>query len=142
MLIHAPSADGLRPGIAAYPGFPRKGPAARAQVRAGTARRFALAAGDVLTIVNDEGAARALLMPFGPGGSPARALIGLEVQPLQPATEGFRADELQNWLEARGRSLDTAGGVAVFDDGALPGERLTLRAQGPCELWLALPAPD
>ena len=81
MLIHAPSGRDLRVGAAAYPGFPLKTGPERSQLRPGESRRLSLTAGDVVTIINDEGAARVRLLAFDGDGRADPGLIGLERKP-------------------------------------------------------------
>lgn len=138
MLIHTPSGPDLRAGAAAYPGFPIKAGPERSQLRPGQGKRLSLAAGDVVTIINDEGAARARLLAFGHDGRADPGLIGLEGATFDLGAPGLAP--IEAWLAAMGRRPAPLVGAEIFDDQTRPGDRFVLRARQDCHLWAVLPS--
>ncbi|MEM9605205.1 MAG: DUF1989 domain-containing protein [Pseudomonadota bacterium] len=98
-----------------------------------------LAEGDLLTVINRDGATRAWLLAFAAHGGTEPALLGLDGNPSVPVDlerRGF--EDVCQWYRGRGGSTrDTAlHGVEVFDNATPAGERFTVRARGAVDLWV------
>ncbi|MEM7376380.1 MAG: DUF1989 domain-containing protein [Pseudomonadota bacterium] len=133
-----------RPGDGGYDSTARRYQGHGAQPPLGSVRPdrpvwLTLAEGDLLTLINRDGATPAWLLAFSESGDTEPALLGLAGNPSAPIDlerRGF--EDVLSWYRGRGGSPRDGRlrGVEVFDDATAPGERFTLRARGTVDLWV------
>ena len=140
MLIHAPEKGGLESGSILYPGFTDPAGLERRQLRYGEAIHLELAEGDLLNIVNDEGAAVAWLVPFVGCGLSDPASLGLDKGHfVDLMSVGWDRRAFDAWLSARGQVEAVLRSYPLFDAATEPGDVVTLRARTALDLWILLP---
>ena len=130
MLIHAPERGGLKSQSIRYPGFADPAGLERRQLRYGEALHLELGEGDLLNIVNDEGAAVAWLTPLDSFGLLDPASLGLDDgRFLDLVSTGWDRRAFDAWLSARGLSEETLRSYPLFDAATEPGDVVTLHAR-------------
>lgn len=140
MLLHAPQHGGLSSKAIRYPGFVDRAAPERRQLRYGEAVHLRLSEGDLLNIVNDEGAATAWLVPFDDRGIQDTRSLGLQAGLLSPVTmSGWDRRAFDGWLSVHDTTLTAPVGYPVFDGETAPGDIFTLSIQGTVDLWITLP---
>ncbi|NIA69297.1 DUF1989 domain-containing protein [Pelagibius litoralis] len=145
MQIHAPARQGLTSRGARYPGHRiadslEKTGSEQRFLRAGTALHLGLKEGDLVDLVDEEGATPARLFAVDGRGEPAFAALGL----ASLATEvldlaAFDSGALTAWVAARGGNPQRLTCLTPFEEDSPAGTRLTLRVSADCDLWIALP---
>ena len=140
MLIHAPERGGLGSALIRYPGFVDRSGVERRQLRYGEAVHVSLDRGDLVNLVNDEGAAVAWLVPFDGQGVQDPAVLGLPPASLAALSRsGWDARAFKAWLSARITSPGGELGYPVFDRTTGPGDIFTINAVQAQDLWIVLP---
>ncbi len=141
MFIHRPRNNGMTaPGIL-YPGFERSSQLYRHEVHFGKPVKLKLRAGDLLTLINIDGAATVSLSAFSPDGANALKHIGLQdLQILANATNNMALAHpaFVNWIKARGGDFDSIMIANIFDHLSPAGERFVIRIGSDCDFWASV----
>lgn len=99
-------------------------------------------ADDLITLINHEGRATVLVLPFTEEGTIDASLIGAGGDGLTAVeTNRFDARALTGWADAHTRGDAPLRALSAFGPDSPAGERSVHRAQAAGRIWFALPVP-
>ena len=164
--VYSPPNGGFDSANRSYSGFAIPSDRRDYELRAANPLRCSLHSGDLITLVNSEGASAAWLIPFNPEARSSAQSLGIAPEAsaiagnanntaigttsrqgqsgevlLQPLENVSHLDQrrIYTWLDANGFSAARQlQGYRVFDEQSRAGELFTLRAREDLDLWLVI----
>ena len=140
MHFFAPRLGGLVSDGVRYPGISIADDRRRYQVSCGRAKRIELLAGDLVTLINDDGGSRIWICAFDERGDDATPALGQSNSPREDGLPtGIDRGEIDAWMMASGGSDKPVTRIPIFNETTPAGERFVARAESRMDFWVLVP---